>query len=87
MQYRCLPKLVSVFRREIMGGRLLLVEGKVQRSPEGVVHLLAERIFDRSYELARLSEDVSDVPPATLQTANHGHPRNVRTVPKSRDFH
>ena len=56
------PKLVETFRREIMGGRLLLVEGRVQRSPEGVVHLVAERVFDRSHELERLSEDVTEAP-------------------------
>ena len=78
------PKLVETFRREIMGGRLLLVEGKVQRSPEGVVHLVAERIFDRSYELRRLSEDVTVT---SEQATKHRHPRDVRTVPKSRDFH
>jgi error-prone DNA polymerase len=78
------PKLVETFRREIMGARLMLVEGKVQRSPEGVVHLVAERIFDRSYELHRLSEDeMQNVPVHT----SHRHPRDVRTVPKSRDFH
>ena len=81
------PRLVETFRREIMGARLLLVEGRVQRSPEGVVHLVAERIFDRSYELERLSEDVMEAPPFRSQAAKHRHPRNVRTVPKSRDFH
>jgi error-prone DNA polymerase len=81
------PRLVETFRREIMGGRLLLVEGRVQRSPEGVVHLVAERFFDRSYELERLSEDVMEAPPFRSQAAKHRHPRNVRTVPKSRDFH
>ena len=81
------PKLVEVFRREIMGGRLLLVEGKVQRSPEGVVHLIAERIFDRSYELGRLSEDTSEAASSHAQATKFRHPRNVRTVPKSRDFH
>jgi error-prone DNA polymerase len=81
------PRLVETFRREIMGARLLLVEGRVQRSPEGVVHLVAERIFDRSYELERLSEDVMEAPPFRSQGAKHRHPRNVRTVPKSRDFH
>ena len=81
------PKLVETFRREIMGGRLLLVEGRVQRSPEGVVHLVAERIFDRSHELERLSEDVTEAPSFRSQAAKHRHPRNVRTVPKSRDFH
>ena len=81
------PKLVETFRREIMGARLLLVEGRVQRSPEGVVHLVAERIFDRSHELERLSEDVTEAPSFRSQAAKHRHPRNVRTVPKSRDFH
>ena len=81
------PRLVETFRREIMGARLLLVEGRVQRGPEGVVHLVAERIFDRSYELGRLSEDVTQAPPFRSQAAKHRHPRNVRSVPKSRDFH
>ena len=31
------------FRKEVMGARLLLAEGKVQKSPEGVVHLMAEQ--------------------------------------------
>jgi error-prone DNA polymerase len=79
------PRLVETFRRAIMGARLLLVEGKVQRSPEGVVHLVAERIFDRSAELARLSEDA---PSFEGQGSDlRRHPRNVRIVPQSRDFH
>jgi len=78
------PKLVETFRREIMGARLMLVEGKVQRGSEGVVHLVAERIFDRSYELQRLSEDERQTPPSL---ARQSHPRDVRAVPKSRDFH
>jgi error-prone DNA polymerase len=79
------PKLVEEFRGAIMGGRLLLVEGRTQKSPENVVHLVAERILDRTHELDRLSEDE----PATArqQVNMHRHPRNVRAVPKSRDFH
>jgi error-prone DNA polymerase len=82
------PKLVEEFRREIMGARLLLVEGKVQRSIDNVVHLVAERIVDRTAELDRLSEDQHDAPSFRSQgAARHHHPRNVRVVPKSRDFH
>jgi error-prone DNA polymerase len=82
------PRLVEEFRREIMGARLLLVEGKVQRSVDGVVHLVAERIIDRTDELDRLSEDHHDAPSFRAQgAARHHHPRNVRVVPKSRDFH
>jgi error-prone DNA polymerase len=82
------PRLVEPFRREIMGARLLLVEGKVQRSVDNVVHLVAERIADRTAELERLSEDDHDAPSFRSQgAARHYHPRNVRVVPKSRDFH
>ena len=78
------PTLVETFRREIMGARLMLVEGRVQRGEGDVVHLVAERIFDRSSELQRLSEDEMQNLPTN---SSHRHPRNVRTVPKSRDFH
>jgi error-prone DNA polymerase len=82
------PRLVEEFRREIMGARLLVVEGKVQCSPQGVVHLVAERIIDRTAELERLSEDDHSAPSFRSQgAARHHHPRNVRVVPKSRDFH
>ena len=80
--------------------RLLLVEGRIQKSPEGVVHLMAEKLSDRTDELDRLSEDKvrpdlsrADGPthgegPDTRPRQSHGrHPRNVRVLPKSRDFH
>ncbi|HEY5239772.1 MAG TPA: error-prone DNA polymerase [Rhizomicrobium sp.] len=78
------PSVFEEYRKEVMGSRLLLVEGRIQRGPEGVIHLVAERMMDRTHDLARLSEDVT--PP---ETANHlhRHPRNVRVLPKSRDFH
>ena len=84
------------FRREVMGARLLLVEGRVQKSPEGVTHLMAERVFDRSNELRRLSEDTDLTPELTRadefahpqqSRGTSGHPRNARILPKSRDFH
>jgi error-prone DNA polymerase len=82
------PRLVSLFRREIMGARLMVVEGKVQRGEGDVVHLVAERIYDRSDELNRLSEDGKNAPSWQAQASSlHRHPRNLRTVPKSRDFH
>jgi error-prone DNA polymerase len=84
------PKLFERFRREIMGARLLLVEGRVQRSSEGVIHLVVERLFDRSDELDRLADDDMPGPSFRSQAAAnhvHQHPRNVRVVPQSRDFH
>ncbi|MGN6818126.1 MAG: error-prone DNA polymerase [Sphingomonas sp.] len=89
-------------RLQVMGSRLMTVEGEVQRSApnEGsVVHLIGARVIDRTPELARLSEDHVALPPTARApidmspdpryTADaHGrHPRNVRILPKSRDFH
>jgi error-prone DNA polymerase len=80
-----------------MGSRLMLVEGNIQRSEDGVVHLVAQRIHDRSEEIERLSEDefrpqqhADDILYPRVDSrarASHGHPRNVRVLPKSRDFH
>jgi error-prone DNA polymerase len=83
------PRLFEKFRREIMDARLLLVEGKVQRSAEGVIHLVAERLFDRTDELDRLSDDDRQGPSFRSQAAAqvHRHPRNIRVVPQARDFH
>lgn len=83
------PRLVPLFRREIMGARLMVVEGRVQRGDGDVVHLVAEHICDRSDELNRLTEDGQDTTPSWRAQASslHRHPRNLRTVLKSRDFH
>ena len=82
------------FRREVMGARLMLVEGRLQRSKEGVVHLMGERVFDRSEALSKLSENHEPEISMTRsdeikypQMPRGRHPRNVRILPKSRDFH
>jgi error-prone DNA polymerase len=83
------------YRAAVMASRLMLVEGQVQKSDEGVVHLMAERILDRSHELNRLSD--SHEPGIALARADEfahpqhprtaGHPRDARILPNSRDFH
>ncbi|TPG17579.1 DNA polymerase III subunit alpha [Sphingomonas koreensis] len=88
------------YRRAVMASRLLLAEGLVQRSVEGVVHLMATRVIDRTELLDQLSEDGKT--PTTLSRADEflhpqhpraplarisSHPRQVRVLPKSRDFH
>ncbi|MDO1558662.1 error-prone DNA polymerase [Brevundimonas sp. 2R-24] len=79
----------EAFRREVMAARLLAVEGVVEKSPEGVVHLMAHRLFDRSAELNPLSPD--HTPVIQLSGADEfvhpQHPRNLRMLPGSRDFH
>ncbi|GLH78904.1 error-prone DNA polymerase [Bradyrhizobium sp. SSBR45G] len=98
------PKVMETFRKEVMGARLVLVEGRIQSSPEKVVHLVAERLIDRSADLALLSDDRlgAAVPhgpmpaePLNDDRRDHpenpsqrvSHPRNVRILPRSRDFH
>ncbi len=88
-------RLFETYRREVMAARLMLVEGELQRSPEGVVHLMATRIHDRTDELERLSESRGPNPPPSRSDEfvhpqhprTSGHPRDVRILPKSRDFH
>jgi error-prone DNA polymerase len=75
------------FRKEVMGARLLLAEGKVQKSPEGVLHLMVEALIDRSADLSRLYADEPPLTAATHLKVEGGHPRNVRVLPPSRDFH
>ncbi|WP_255247084.1 error-prone DNA polymerase [Sphingopyxis sp. GW247-27LB] len=71
------------YRRAVMASRLMLVEGEVQRSKEGVVHLMATRVADRTAMLDALGDAAAPRGPMPRQ----GHPRDVRILPKSRDFH
>ena len=71
-------------RAAVMGARLMVIVGNVQRSKEGVVHLMAQRVIDRSDLLAQL--DVAATPPARGNSVRR-HPRDVRILPRSRDFH
>ena len=57
-------------RQPVMAARLMLVEGRLQRSEEGVVHLMARRVVDRSHELDRLWGAVqAGLAPAALPDA------------------
>ncbi|MCX7899502.1 MAG: error-prone DNA polymerase, partial [Methylocystis sp.] len=77
-------RLFERYRREIMGARLMLAQGRVQKSLEGVAHLMTTRVIDRTDDLGRLSQ-MQEVAPAPA--SHRRHPRNVRILPKSRDFH
>ncbi len=81
-------------RRAVMSARLMQVHGEVQRSPEGIVHLLAHRIIERNDAIARLSDQRNLSPQlgrgdevVRPPYPRMGHPRQVRIIPKSRDFH
>ena len=78
-------------RRAVMASRLMLIHGVVQRSEEGVVHLMTAGVEDRSAMLARL-EDGPGVAtrshdPRGRPASRGVHPRDVRLLPRSRDFH
>ncbi|WP_428631853.1 error-prone DNA polymerase [Sphingopyxis sp.] len=87
------------YRRAVMASRLMLAEGEVQRSKEGVIHLMATRIIDRTAMLDTLgdgreirpdlcrADEVAHPQAPRGYAAKHGHPRDVRILPKSRDFH
>jgi error-prone DNA polymerase len=99
------PKVMERFRKEVMGARLILVEGYIQSSPEQVTHLVAQRLFDRSHDLINLASDsfrrkhAAAVGPALIEPLHDRrqhpdnpaqkirHPRNLRILPRSRDFH
>jgi len=87
-------RLFERYRRAIMASRLMLVEGVVQRSAEGVVHLMASRVIDRTADLDHMAHGGAQaVPPIAPDSPDPrmvkqaAHPRDVRILPKSRDFH
>ena len=96
------PRVFDVFRPVVMGSRLLVVEGRLQRAADaegGVIHLVAETLIDRTCDLALLSETEPVLKPPMGDDAaksggdprtrpnRHHHPRDVRILPPSRDFH
>ncbi|MFN4211534.1 MAG: OB-fold nucleic acid binding domain-containing protein [Devosia sp.] len=93
------PSVYAVFRRAVIGGRLLRVTGRLQR--EGcVVHLIAVQIEDLSHILPGVVRfggeiDATGGTPAAPGCADlrsgkpvAGHPREqAKLLFRSRDFH
>ena len=80
-----------------MQSRLLVVHGYVQREVE-IVHVVAERLEDRTDALWRLApggvtpemsrgDEVTHPVLVSRGAPAPAHPRDVRIIPKSRDFH
>jgi error-prone DNA polymerase len=81
-------------RRAIMAARLAVFEGVVQKSKEGIIHVMAKRVIDRSDLLDGLAHTHRAEPELTRadeikhpRISRGWHPRDARIVPKSRDFH
>ena len=106
-------KTLERFRKEVMGSRLIVIHGRVQRHQD-IIHVVAAKLEDRSDWLQLLSAEAADmkVPVANADEVVRPdargpepgkfpndpnadkmhprwatHPRYVRVIPKSRDFH
>ncbi len=79
------PRVLEDFRRAVLGARLVLVRGRIQRAGD-IVHLVADRLEDRTGWLDLLTPEDGAAPLPGPVAFPSRHPRNVRTIPGSRDF-
>ena len=81
------PNILEKYRRAVLGARLALVRGKVQRAGE-IVHLVAAHVEDLTHWLDLLTPEQGSAPPGGKRpaAAPTRHPRNQRVIPSSRDF-
>jgi len=86
------PDLFEAQRTIVMGARLMVVHGIIQRD-EAIIHVVARKLEDGTHMLRHLSDGLM---PSTLNQGDGGgswrapaaaHPRDVTIIPKSRDFH
>jgi error-prone DNA polymerase len=66
------PKTLERFRKVVMGARLIVVHGRIQRH-EDIIHVVSGRLEDRSDWLALLSEQADQM---KVPVANADHVRN-----------
>ena len=78
------PDVFERLRPVAMGARMVLARGKVQTA-EGVTHLVVEQLEDWTPMLGHLTPDAA--PGSGHAPTRGGHPRDVRVLPGSRDFH
>ncbi|MBW8783113.1 MAG: error-prone DNA polymerase, partial [Novosphingobium sp.] len=76
------PDMKEKFRKVVMGARLIEVRGRVEAADD-VIHVIAAHLTDATAELHKLS----DADPDPAPPVRGSHPRDVRVIPKSRDFH
>ena len=90
------PQVMERYRKQVMGSRLVLIQGRIQRH-EDIIHVVAGRLEDCSHLLGLLSDQPENfaaplaradhVARPRPEPPSHRHPRNARVIPKSRDFH
>jgi error-prone DNA polymerase len=76
------PKVLERMRKVVMGARLVVVHGRVQRH-EDIIHIVAERLEDRSDWLRLLDEeaDSMSVPVANADEVKRPDPGSWRSPP------
>jgi len=81
------PRVLEKYRPAVLGGRLAMVRGRVQRAGE-IVHLVAAHLEDLTHWLDLLTPDEGTAPRGgrRLAASPSRHPRNQRVIPNSRDF-
>lgn len=81
------PDVFERFRPVAMGARMVLATGRVQTA-DGVTHLVVEQLDDWTPMLGHLSQgQTRGSGHAPAQSTRGRHPRDVRVLPGSRDFH
>jgi len=77
------PKVLERMRKVVMGARLIVVHGRVQRY-EDIIHVVATRLEDRSDWLHLLSEDseTMDVALANADEVRRPDPGSWRISPE-----
>ena len=76
------PKVLERMRKVVMGARLVVVHGRIQRH-EDIIHVVAERLEDRSDWLRLLDEeaDSMSVPVANADEVKRPDPGSWRSPP------
>ena len=91
------PNALATYRTVVMGARLMLVRGRIQRHAD-IIHVVANHLEDKTAWLDRLTADPPASPPPLARADHvarpghdprpgHRHPRHERVIPRSRDFH
>ena len=84
------PDMMEKFRKVIMGARLMEVRGRVE-TDDDVIHVIVTSLTDATPALHALSDDLLqpalDRPDTVNRPVQGRHPRDVRVIPRSRDFH
>jgi DNA polymerase III alpha subunit len=66
------PKIGDIYRPVLMGARIMLINGRVQTA-DGVTHIVASQIIDRTSDLSLLTEEAHNDPlSGVLAHGDHG---------------